>query len=101
MQDEKLLDEATPEDEPAVKPEDFQNTRNKMRELHRKVNEISSLQQRAKNRVSVHSTLNEHAHSTMTRNSFFMTALFVGVTAVQVYIITKWFSGGNASLLAR
>lgn len=100
-QEEGLLDADTAEDEPEISAEDFSTTRNQLRELRRSLNQIATLQQTSKNRMRQHEQIGEHSQSKMTQNSVLVTILFIAVTAFQVYTIQRWFSNGNASLLAR
>ncbi|KAL3926676.1 MAG: hypothetical protein SGARI_005529, partial [Bacillariaceae sp.] len=79
-----------------IKDEDFQETRDKVKDLRRLLNEIQSLQQRERRRLTVHSETNEHSHSRMVLSSLMETLLFMGVTGFQVYTIRKWFSGAPA-----
>jgi len=100
-QEEGLLDAATAEGEADIQPEDFLNTRNQLRELRQALNQISTLQQQSKNRMTGHAQIAEHSNSKMRQNSLLITMFFLAVTAFQVYTIHRWFCTGNESLLAR
>ena len=93
-EDEELeLDTASEE---GIKDEDFQETRDKVKDLRRLLNEIQSLQQKERRRLTVHAETNEHSHSRMVLSSLMETLLFMAVTGFQVYTIRKWFSGAPA-----
>lgn len=79
--------------EEGIKDEDFQETRDKVKELRRLLNEIQSMQQKERRRLAVHAETNEHSHSRMVLSSLFETLLFMAITGYQVYTIRKWFSG--------
>ena len=76
-----------------IKDEDFQQTRNKVKELRRLLNEIQSMQQKERRRLTVHAETNEHSHSRMVLSSLMETLLFMGITGYQIYTIRRWFSG--------
>lgn len=76
-----------------IKDEDFQDTREKVKDLRRLLNDIQSMQQKERRRLTVHAETNEHSHSNMVLNSLMETLLFMAVTGYQVYTIRKWFSG--------
>jgi hypothetical protein len=101
MEEEGLLDADTADGEPDIKAEDFSKVRDQVRELRRVLNQVTVLQQTSKNRMSQHEQMGKTSHSKMTQNSILMTILFIAVTAFQVFTIQRWFSSGNASLLAR
>lgn len=86
------LEEDTASEE-GIKDEDFQETRDKVKDLRRLLNEIQSMQQKERRRLTVHAETNEHSHSSMVLNSLTETLLFMAVTGYQVYTIRKWFSG--------
>lgn len=83
-------DEASAE---GIKDEDFQETRDKVKDLRRLLNDIQSMQQKERRRLTVHAETNEHSHSSMVLNSLMETLMFMAVTGYQVYTIRKWFSG--------
>ena len=66
MEEDKELEEDTASNE-GIKDEDFQETRDKVKDLRRLLNEIQSLQQRERRRLTVHAETNEHSHSRMGR----------------------------------
>ena len=76
-----------------IKDEDFQQTRDKVKELRRLLNEIQSMQQKERRRLTVHAETNEHSHSRMVLSSLMETLLFMGITGYQIYTIRRWFSG--------
>ena len=76
-----------------IKDEDFQETRDKIKDLRRLLNDIQNMQQKERRRLTVHAETNEHSHSSMVLNSLMETLLFMAVTGYQVYTIRKWFSG--------
>ncbi len=76
-----------------IKDEDFQETRDKVKDLRRLLNDIMNMQQKERRRLTVHAETNEHSHSSMVLNSLMETLLFMAVTGYQVYTIRKWFSG--------
>lgn len=76
-----------------IKDEDFQETREKVKDLRRLLNDIQSMQQKERRRLTVHAETNEHSHSSMVLNSLMETLFFMAVTGYQVYTIRKWFSG--------
>jgi len=76
-----------------IKDEDFQETRDKVKDLRRLLNDIQNMQQKERRRLTVHAETNEHSHSSMVLNSLMETLLFMAVTGYQVYTIRKWFSG--------
>eukprot|EP00934_Nitzschia_sp_Nitz4_P003809 Nitzschia sp. Nitz4//scaffold254_size28068//7259//8587//NITZ4_008149-RA/size28068-augustus-gene-0.29-mRNA-1//1//CDS//3329544325//3799//frame0 len=91
-EEDKELEQDTASEE-GIKEEDFQQTRDKIRDLRRLLNEIQSMQQKERRRLSVHAETNEHSHSRMVLSSLFETLLFMAITGYQVYTIRKWFSG--------
>lgn len=101
LKEQRLLDEDTPEDEPSIKAEDFEGVRDQIRELRRVLNQISTMQNTARNRMKQHGKVSDHSHSKMRSDSLIVTALFIVVSVYQAYTIQKWFSKGNMSLLGR
>lgn len=95
IEEDKELEEDTASEE-GIKDEDFQETRDKVKDLRRLLNEIQSMQQKERRRLTVHAETNEHSHSNMVLNSLTETLLFMAVTGYQVYTIRKWFSGAPA-----
>jgi uncharacterized protein YqfB (UPF0267 family) len=79
-----------------IQDEDFENTRQKLKELRRLLNEIQSMQQKERRRLVLHATTNEHSHSRMVLSSLLETLLFMAVTGYQVFTIRRWFSGAPA-----
>lgn len=86
------LDKDTASQE-GIKDEDFDETRNKIKDLRRLLNEIQSMQQKERRRLTVHAETNEHSHSRMVLSSLFETLLFMAITGYQIYTIRRWFSG--------
>lgn len=93
MKDEDLELEEDSASAEGIKDEDFQETRDKVKDLRRLLNDIQSMQQKERRRLTVHAETNEHSHSSMVLNSLTETLLFMAVTGYQVYTIRKWFSG--------
>mmetsp|Transcript_57795 Transcript_57795/g.62433 ORF Transcript_57795/g.62433 Transcript_57795/m.62433 type:complete len:392 (-) Transcript_57795:258-1433(-) len=91
-EEDQELEEDTASEE-GIKDEDFQETRDKVKDLRRLLNEIQSMQQKERRRLTVHAETNEHSHSSMVLNSLTETLLFMAVTGYQVYTIRRWFSG--------
>ena len=94
-EEDKLLEEDTASEE-GIKDEDFQATRDKLRQLRRLLAEIHSAQQKERRRLIVHSATNKHSHSRMVLSSLMETMLFMAVTGYQVYTIRRWFRGAPA-----
>lgn len=94
-EEDKMLAEDTASKE-GIKDEDFQETRDKVKDLRRLLNEISSMQQKERRRLTVHAETNAHSHSRMVLSSLLETVLFMAVTGYQVYTIRRWFTGGPA-----
>ena len=94
-EEDKLLEEATASQE-GIKDEDFQSTRDKLRQLRRLLAEIHSQQQKERRRLIVHAATNKHSHSRMVLSSLMETVLFMAVTGYQVYTIRRWFRGAPA-----
>lgn len=92
MEEDNELEHDTA-DEEGIKDEDFQETRDKVKDLRRILNDIQSMQQKERRRLTVHAETNEHSHSSMVLSSLTETLLFMAVTGYQVYTIRKWFSG--------
>mmetsp|Transcript_25135 Transcript_25135/g.55117 ORF Transcript_25135/g.55117 Transcript_25135/m.55117 type:complete len:335 (+) Transcript_25135:184-1188(+) len=92
IEEDNELEEDTAEAE-GIKDEDFVDTRDKVKDLRRLLNDIQSMQQKERRRLTVHAETNEHSHSSMVLNSLTETLLFMAVTGYQVYTIRKWFSG--------
>lgn len=86
------LDKDTASQE-GIKDEDFEETRERVKDLRRLLNEIQSLQQKERRRLTVHAETNEHSHSRMVLSSLFETILFMAISGFQIYTIRKWFSG--------
>jgi hypothetical protein len=91
-QEDEELEKDTASEE-GIKDEDFQQTRDQVKDLRRLLNEIQSMQQKERRRLTVHAETNEHSHSRMVLSSLMETLLFMAVTGYQVYTIRKWFSG--------
>jgi hypothetical protein len=99
MKEEREEDEELEKDtasEEGIKDEDFQDTKEKVKELRRLLNEIQSMQQKERRRLAVHAETNEHSHSRMVLSSLLETLLFMAVTGYQVFTIRRWFSGAPA-----
>ena len=79
--------------EEGIKDEDFQETRDKIKDLRRLLNEIQTLQQKERRRLNVHTETNAHSHGRMVLSSLLETLVFICITGFQVYTIRKWFSG--------
>jgi hypothetical protein len=79
-----------------IKDEDFEETRERVKDLRRLLNEIQSMQQKERRRLTVHAETNEHSHSRMVLSSLFETVLFMAISGYQIYTIRKWFSGAPA-----
>lgn len=94
-EEDKLLEEDTASEE-GIKDEDFQATRDKLRQLRRLLAEIHSAQQKERRRLIVHAATNKHSHSRMVLSSLMETVLFMAVTGYQVYTIRRWFRGAPA-----
>ena len=92
LEEDKLLEEDTASQE-GIKDEDFQETRHKIKDLRRLLNEIQTMQQKERRRLTVHAETNEHSHSRMVLSSLLETLVFMLVTGYQVYTIRRWFSG--------
>lgn len=76
-----------------ITEEDFKETTEKVKDLRRLLNDIQSMQQKERRRLTVHAETNQHSHSSMVLNSLTETLLFMAVTGYQVYTIRKWFTG--------
>lgn len=99
MKDMREEDEELEKDtasQEGIKDEDFQQTKEKVKELRRLLNEIQSMQQKERRRLAVHAETNEHSHSRMVLSSLLETLLFMAVTGYQVFTIRRWFSGAPA-----
>ena len=94
-EEDSELDKDTASQE-GIKDEDFDETRNKIKDLRRLLNEIQSMQQKERRRLTVHAETNEHSHSRMVLSSLLETLLFMAITGYQIYTIRKWFSGAPA-----
>jgi emp24/gp25L/p24 family/GOLD len=94
-EEDKLLEEDTASEE-GIKDEDFQATRDKLRQLRRLLSEIHSQQQKERRRLIVHAATNKHSHSRMVLSSLLETVLFMAVTGYQCYTIRQWFRGAPA-----
>ena len=92
MEEDLELEKDTASEE-GIKDEDFEETREKIKDLRRLLNEIQSLQQKERRRLVVHAETNEHSQSRMALSSLLETLLFMAITGFQVYTIRKWFSG--------
>jgi len=90
-EDKELLEDSASAE--GIKDEDFMETREKVKDLRRLLNDIQSMQQKERRRLTVHAETNEHSHSSMVLNSLMETLLFMAVTGYQVYTIRKWFTG--------
>ena len=91
MDEDKELEKHTASQE-GIKDEDFQETREKVKELRRLLNEIQSMQQKERRRLTVHAQTNEHSHSRMVLSSLLETLLFMAITGYQIFTIRRWFS---------
>eukprot|EP00526_Cylindrotheca_closterium_P029084 CAMPEP_0113615888 /NCGR_PEP_ID=MMETSP0017_2-20120614/7943_1 /TAXON_ID=2856 /ORGANISM="Cylindrotheca closterium" /LENGTH=271 /DNA_ID=CAMNT_0000525159 /DNA_START=178 /DNA_END=993 /DNA_ORIENTATION=+ /assembly_acc=CAM_ASM_000147 len=95
LEEDEELEKDTASQE-GIKDEDFQATREKVKELRRLLNEIQGMQQKERRRLAMHAETNEHSHSRMVLSSLLETLLFMAVTGYQVYTIRHWFSGAPA-----
>lgn len=95
LEEDEALEKDTASQE-GIKDEDFQSTREKVKELRRLLNDIQGMQQTERRRLAVHALSNEHSHSRMVLSSVLETLLFMAVTGYQVYTIRQWFSGAPA-----
>jgi len=95
VDEDKLLEEDTASEE-GIKDEDFQGTRDKLRQLRRLLAEIHSEQQKERRRLIIHANTNKNSHSRMVLSSLMETTLFMAITGFQVYTIRKWFKGAPA-----
>lgn len=89
------LDKDTASQE-GIKDEDFDDTKHKLKEMRRVLNQVQNLQQNERRRVSVQAETNEHTHSKMVLSSVIETIFFMAITGYQVYTIRKWFTGAPA-----
>lgn len=87
------LDKDTASQE-GIPDEEFDETKERLKELRRLLTDIQSLQQRSRRRITVNGETAEHSHSRMVFNSLVETIFFMMITGYQVYTIRKWFSGG-------
>lgn len=92
MKEDTELEQDTAAEE-GITEEDFNETTEKVKDLRRLLNDIQSMQQKERRRLTVHAETNEHSHSSMVLNSLTETLLFMAVTGYQVYTIRKWFTG--------
>ena len=83
-----------------AKDEDFVQAKEKIKELRGLLADIQSLMAKERRRVATHKQINEHSHQRMIKASFWETAIFVGITLMQVYLIHTWFTSG-APVLGR
>jgi len=95
VDEDKLLEEDTASEE-GIKDEDFQGTRDKLRQLRRLLAEIHSEQQKERRRLIIHANTNKNSHSRMVLSSLMETTLFMAITGFLVYTIRKWFKGAPA-----
>jgi len=86
------LDGDTAEQE-GIKEEDFTETRDRIKDLRRVLNEIQAMQQKERRRLTLHAETNDHSHSSMVVSSIIETILFMAISGFQIYTIRKWFSG--------
>lgn len=96
MNEEDSELEAATASQEGIKDEDFEETRERVKDLRRLLNEIQSMQQKERRRLTVHAETNEHSHSRMVLSSLFETVLFMAISGFQIYTIRKWFSGAPA-----
>jgi len=92
LDEDELLEQDTAEEE-GIKDEDFQETRALLKDLRKMLNQIQTMQQQERRRLTVHAETSSHSHSRMVLSSVLDTVLFMAVTSFQVYTIRKWFSG--------
>ncbi|KAL3940126.1 MAG: hypothetical protein SGBAC_005265 [Bacillariaceae sp.] len=83
-----------------AKDEDFEQSKEKIKELRSQLADIQSLMAKERRRVATHKQINEHSHQRMIKASFLETVLFVAITLFQVYLIHTWFTSG-APVLGR
>ncbi len=76
-----------------IKEEDFEETRDRIKDLRRLLNEIQSMQQKERRRLTVHAETNEHTRSRMVLSSLIETLFFMAISGYQIFTIRKWFSG--------
>mmetsp|Transcript_12898 Transcript_12898/g.30604 ORF Transcript_12898/g.30604 Transcript_12898/m.30604 type:complete len:334 (-) Transcript_12898:159-1160(-) len=83
-----------------AKDEDFEQAKEKIKELRGHLADIQSLMAKERRRVATHKQINEHSQRRMIKASFLETILFVAITLFQVYLIHTWFTSG-APVLGR
>jgi emp24/gp25L/p24 family/GOLD len=99
VRDEEIYMEEDTAAKEGIKDEDFESTRNKLKELRHLLADIQSKQSQERHRITLHSVTNSHSHSRMVLGSLIETLMFMVVTGYQVHTIRKWFKG--APVLAR
>lgn len=92
VEQDSILDQDTASEE-GIKDEEFEITKDKMKELRQILTKIQGMQQRDRRRITVNEATAEHSHSRLVLNSLIETIFFMVVTGYQVYTIRKWFSG--------
>jgi hypothetical protein len=91
---DRMMEEDSAQEE-GIKDEDFQSTREKLKELRRLLADIQNKQSQERHRLLLHAATNEHSHSRMVLSSLFETLMFVLVSGFQVYTIRRWFKGAS------
>jgi hypothetical protein len=89
---DRMMEEDTAQEE-GIKDEDFESTREKLKELRRLLADIQNKQSQERHRLLLHAATNEHSHSRMVLSSLFETLMFVVVSGFQVFTIRRWFKG--------
>jgi len=77
-----------------VQPQDVERINDKLKHIHRVLQDIQEQQALEEHRLAYSTAVNEHTHSRMVVHSLIETCLYIAVSAYQVYTIRRWFSGG-------
>ena len=91
---EKKLAEDPAGTDSLVQPDDVQRINDKLKHIHRVLQDIREQQEQEQHRLAYSTVVNEHTHSRMVVHSLLETCLYIAVSAYQVYTIRRWFSGG-------
>lgn len=81
----------------AVRPEDVSVLSQKLLLLQNTLTSIMEQQQHFKDREAAHSSTLQSTHNRITYYSLFESAILVGLSAMQIYFVKKWFDSPSSA----
>lgn len=75
------------------KKEDLDKVQNSINNLRKLSQDVHESQRLDRNRLSVHSSMNDDTHNEMVVGSLVETSIFIGVACFQIFFVRRWFEG--------